>query len=136
MLRWMTGLALGCLALAGSPAVAQERSAAAGPEIWRLDCGNIHVSDLNEFSDAFLYTGQTKDLVGSCYLIRHGDRYLLWDTGLAGDTVGRTVEDPPYRMTLSARIVTQLERIGVRPERIEPLAGLARLFELIRTRPR
>ncbi len=104
--------------LIGMAAPAQAQTAAAGPEIWRLDCGEIHVSDLNVFSDSYLYVGQQKTLTSSCYLIRHGDRYLLWDTGLSGEMMGQTVENGPFRMTLRERIVPQLARIGVRPEQI------------------
>ena len=86
--------------------------------LWRLDCGDVHVSDLDVFSDAYLYAGQQKDLTDSCYLIRHGDRYLLWDTGLPGALVGTSREQGPFRMTLRASVRDQLARINVRPEQI------------------
>lgn len=91
-----------------------------GPELalWRLDCGEIHVSDLDIFSDAWLYEGQEKTLTDSCYLIRHGDRYLLWDTGLPGELAGSSAESGPFRMSLRERIRDQLARIGVRPEQV------------------
>src|SRR3569833_2738128 len=50
--------------------------------LWRLDCGKITAFDLDEFSDTHAYVGQHKDLAASCYLIRHGDTWMLWDTGL------------------------------------------------------
>jgi N-acyl homoserine lactone hydrolase len=86
--------------------------------LWRLDCGDIRVSNLDVFSDAFLYVGQQKDLTDSCYLIRHGDRYLLWDTGLPAALVGTSREQGPFRMTLRASLRDQLSRINVRPEQI------------------
>lgn len=118
MRKLVLGMAMACAMGMAAPAVAQPRASAAGPEIWRLDCGEIRVTDLNAFSDAFLYTGRQKDLVASCYLIRHGERYLLWDTGLSPDMLGTTVESGPFRMTLRERIGPQLQRIGVRPEQI------------------
>lgn len=118
MLKRMLGLAIGFAALAGAPAAAQTAPAAAGPEIWRLDCGEIQVTNLNVFSDAYLYEGQQKRLVASCYLIRRGDRYLLWDTGLSGAMEGQTREEGPFRMTLRERILPQLARLNVRPEQI------------------
>ncbi|MDQ8757720.1 N-acyl homoserine lactonase family protein [Sphingosinicella sp. LHD-64] len=117
MLKRIFGAALGSLALALTPAAAQDTSAA-GPEIWRLDCGEILVTNLNVFSDSYLYEGRQKRLVDSCYLIRHGDRYLLWDTGLAPRMLGQTVEQGVFRMTLRERIGPQLARINVRPEQI------------------
>lgn len=115
MLKHVLGFALGCLGLAGGAAAQPQ---AAGPEIWRLDCGAVHVSDLNVFSDAYLYVGQTKDLTASCYLIRHGDRYLLWDTGLSGELKGRSQDAGVFRFSLTQRIGPQLARINVRPEQI------------------
>lgn len=118
MLRRVLGLAIGLAALAGTPAAAQTAPAGAAPEIWRLDCGEIQVTNLNVFSDAYLYEGQQKRLVASCYLIKHGDRYLLWDTGLSATYLGQTREEGPFRMSLRERILPQLARINVRPEQI------------------
>ena len=42
----------------------------------------IQVDDLNDVSDTYAYTGHSKRLTVSCYLIKHGDDYVLWDTGL------------------------------------------------------
>jgi glyoxylase-like metal-dependent hydrolase (beta-lactamase superfamily II) len=117
--RLLGVLAALALAATGSAAAAQTPpSAAAGPELWRLDCGEIQVTNLNVFSDAYLYEGQQKRLVASCYLIKHGDRYLLWDTGLSGDLIGQPREQGPFRQSLRERIVPQLARINVRPEQI------------------
>lgn len=117
--RLLGVLAALALAATGSAAAAQASPpTAAGPELWRLDCGEIQVTNLNVFSDAYLYEGQQKRLVASCYLIKHGDRYLLWDTGLSGDLIGQPREQGPFRQSLRERIVPQLGRINVRPEQI------------------
>ncbi len=118
MRKFVLGLAAACAMGVAAPAAAQTGPASAGPEIWRLDCGEIHVTDLNAFSDAFLYTGQQKTLTSSCYLVRHGARYLLWDTGLPGAMMGQSVEIGPFRPSLRQRIAPQLERINVRPEQV------------------
>jgi glyoxylase-like metal-dependent hydrolase (beta-lactamase superfamily II) len=82
--------------------------------MWRLDCGSIQVSDLNVFSDTFAYVGKSKTLTNSCYLIRNGDRLLLWDTGLpAGDAALGTMS-----VSVERRIVDQLAEIGVRPAQV------------------
>ena len=115
-------LVLGGAALAGAaPGQAQSPAAAAArPEIslWRLDCGEIGVADLDSFSDTYAYVGQSRTLTASCYLIRSGDRYLLWDTGLPGALAGQApAEDGGYRMALRERVRDQLARIGVQPGR-------------------
>jgi N-acyl homoserine lactone hydrolase len=115
MLKRLLGLALGCL-VAVAPATAQP--ARPGVEMWRLDCGEIGVTDLNVFSDTHAYVGRQMTLTDSCYLIRNGDRYLLWDAGLTGDLIGNNRQDGVFRLSLRERIVTQLARIGVQPGQI------------------
>lgn len=97
-----------------------QRAAAATPvQMWRLDCGEIRVTNLDLFSDTFLYAGREKTLTDSCYLIRNGDRYLLWDTGLPAELVGRAPGgEGPFRMSMRTTILDQLRRIGVRPEQV------------------
>jgi len=90
-----------------------EEDAAAGTtsaevELWRLDCGEIVDVPLDLMSDVFAYPGQKSTLTNSCYLIRHRDEYMLWDTGL------RPAELGAGHKTLAQ----QLAHIGVVPEKI------------------
>ena len=114
--RSLIAASLAAAALA-IPAAAQQ-PARPDLEMWRLDCGEIQVADLNSFSDSFQYEGRQKTLTDSCYLIRNGTRYLLWDTGLPGELVERSAEDGGYRLSLRSRIRDQLARINVRPEQV------------------
>ncbi|MBA2238827.1 MAG: N-acyl homoserine lactonase family protein [Lysobacter sp.] len=60
----------------GTPARAADVSLA------RLDCGNEpQPGSVASFSDTFAFPDLKLPLIYSCYLIRHGDRYMLWDTG-------------------------------------------------------
>ena len=84
--------------------------------ITRLDCGSIQVSDFDVFSDTYLYEGKPKALTASCYLIRHGDRTLLWDTGVAGSLAGKSAETEwVFTISLKERIVDQLAKLGLKP---------------------
>lgn len=114
--------------LAGAaPAHAQT----ADVELWRLDCGNLDVSDFGEFSDTHRYDGKPYKLVDSCYLIRHGSDYLLWDAGLSGDILGKKVVDGVFTLTLEKRIVPQLAQIGVTPEQVRFVGISHRHFDHI-----
>jgi N-acyl homoserine lactone hydrolase len=115
MLKKSIGLALAAFALAGFQA---PESPAAATEMWRLDCGTVQVGNLDMFSDAYLYVGQKKTLTDSCYLIRHGENYLLWDTGLPGELAGKTVSANGMVLTVGRTVVDQMRQIGVRPEQI------------------
>ena len=96
-------------------------AAPAAPQVslWRLDCGSLWEANLDDFSDTRAYVGQSRWLTASCYLIRHGDTYMLWDTGLSKQYLGRTlkqgnVEDEALR----ASIVEQLGKLGIQPQQI------------------
>ena len=101
------------LAAATSAAPAQAPAAAAALKMWRLDCGSIHVSDFDVFSDTYLYPGQPKQLTASCYLVQHGTQYLLWDTGVAGPA-----KEWVFTIALKERVTEQLKRIGVAPSAV------------------
>jgi N-acyl homoserine lactone hydrolase len=117
MRRRVLTMALGWLALTGM----QAPPATPAPQVslWRLDCGDFDFVDYNAFfSDTSEYPAGPKRLVGSCYLIRHGDQYMLWDTGVPGALVDRPDSNPVLTARLRSRIVDQLARIGVRPDQI------------------
>jgi len=105
---------LSAFALSAS-AAAQSTGTARDLEMWRLDCGNFEISDMAAFSDAHLYDGQARTLTVSCYLIRNGDQYLLWDAGLDKTLVGASVTQGGATLSMEQSIETQLERIGVSP---------------------
>jgi N-acyl homoserine lactone hydrolase len=74
------GLVVGMSALAGSPVPAQT---AAEVTLTRFDCGTPQAPvDVNaRFSDTYAYAGVKLQFVYSCYLVKHGDEYMMWDTG-------------------------------------------------------
>lgn len=87
-------------------------SAAGDLELWRIDCGRFPNTKIEVLSDTFAYAGKSKDLVSSCYLIRHGQDYMLWDTGFTAS--GAEL----LKATSGETLKSQLSRIGVEPERI------------------
>lgn len=106
------------IALASVLTVAQAANAAE-VKLWRLDCGSIQVKDLNAFSDTYDYTGTTRVLTDSCYLIKHDDAYLIWDTGLPAGMLNAPFDDnAPMSPTLKETLPAQLEKIGVKPDEI------------------
>lgn len=100
------------LAASAAPAAAQ---AAPDIELWRLECGSIELSDAGPFSDTYLYDGEQRTLTDSCYLIRNGSRYLLWDTGFPAALKGNSVTQWVFTTGLAATIPEQLAQIGVKP---------------------
>jgi N-acyl homoserine lactone hydrolase len=70
------------LVLSSSAVFAQ---AAPDVTLTRLDCGTPQApTDVNaRFSDTYAYPGVKLQFVYSCYLVKHGDDYMVWDTGQA-----------------------------------------------------
>lgn len=131
-------LLISCVAVLSAFASMADASSPARVKLWRLDCGEIQVDDLNEFSDTFAYTSQSKRLIVSCYLIQHGTSYMLWDTGLSQEDLGRPLQGPNATGdTLAKLLPDQLNQIGVDPKQIEVIGishyhydhmGQAKLF--------
>ena len=92
MKRVLTNFAFGLCAIlfAHTPARAQTPPIV---ELTRLSCGtNAAPTDVGlRFSDTYAFNGLKVQLTFSCYLIRHGDDYLIWD---AGNPVGTTPTAP------------------------------------------
>ena len=67
--------------------ICQPAFAQPAPEVTltRFECGTgLAPTDVGiRFSDTFAYNGLKVQIVYSCYLIKHGDDYLLWDAGHA-----------------------------------------------------
>ena len=105
------------VSLAASAQAQPAKAPRAAPiSLARLDCGSIKVSDFDVFSDSYLYVGKPKQLTASCYLIRHGDQYLLWDTGVDGALKGKPAQtDWVFTISLKERVVDQLARLKLKP---------------------
>ena len=97
-------------ALVAAPVLAQP---AAEVTLTRLaDCGTPQApTEVNQrFSDTYSYGGLKIQFVFSCYLIKHGDSYMMWDTG-------HSMTAPNVAPKVS--VVDQLAQLGVKPEQIQ-----------------
>src|SRR5664279_2950440 len=98
-------------ALCSLPTSAQT-PAPAEISLTRLDCGTPQApTTVNErFSDTFSYGDKKIQFVFSCYVIKHGDDYMLWDTG-------HSMSAPNVAPKVS--IVDQLAQLNIKPEQIK-----------------
>src|SRR5262249_44242732 len=94
--------------------------------LYILNCGEGVAGDISRWSPG-VNVGKSMDFVDSCYLIKHGQDWLLWDTG--GPTAtpampgGQRPADP--RMTHWRRpktLAAQLDQLGVKPSDIKYVA--------------
>jgi len=83
--------------------------------LYALDGGRILAtgSDAAELSDDGAYAGRTLEMPVPCFLIRHPDGDLMWDTGMS-----RTRTDLGEWATVGASLVEQLATLGLAPRDI------------------
>jgi N-acyl homoserine lactone hydrolase len=106
--------ALACLgSLAALPASAQTPAPTPEVSLARVaDCGTPQLNLVARFNDTWAFNTERILFTYSCYLIKRGDEYMLWDTGHA-----MTAGAPAPKTTL----VEQLAQINVKPENIKYL---------------
>ena len=111
MLRGLSLFVVGACAyvLVGLPALAQSP---AEVTLARIDCGTgATPTDVGQrFTDTFAYKDLKLTFTFSCYLIKHGDEYMVWDTGFAPGTNPNAPK---------VGIVDRLKDLKVTPEQVK-----------------
>ena len=95
--------------LVGLPVLAQSP---AEVTLTRIDCGTgATPTDVGQrFSDTFAYKDLKLTFTYSCYLIKHGAEYMVWDTGFAPGTNPNAPK---------VGIVDRLKEVTVAPEQVK-----------------
>jgi N-acyl homoserine lactone hydrolase len=102
---------LACLSVGAASASAQS-----APELslTRFDCGKTTtVADVSRFSDVAAFKGLSIQLTFSCYLVKHGNDYLVWDTGNPPASGSAAAPTAP-----SSSLVDQLAQLHLTPQQI------------------
>ena len=103
------------------PSLAQ--SAAAQGTIERLyviECGARTAPDVSPWRPG-VNVGKPVDFVDTCYLIKHGNDWLVWDTGLPDAIFAAPSSDPgAWRRTKT--LAGELDKIGIKPAVVKYLA--------------
>jgi glyoxylase-like metal-dependent hydrolase (beta-lactamase superfamily II) len=110
-------LAALCCALAGTPVAAQTLD-----RLYILDCGHAHAPDQSRWSPG-VNVGVPIDVSDNCYLLRHGNDWMLWDTGVAdaiADLPGGATGPIPWQRP--KKLAAQLQALGVAPADIRYVA--------------
>jgi N-acyl homoserine lactone hydrolase len=109
MKRTLSIIAAGACTLAAFMASAQ---AATEMSLTRFECGTPQApTAVNQrFSDTYAYGDLKLQFVFSCYLVKHGDDYLLWDTG-------HSMTAPNVAPKVS--LVDLLAKLNLKPEQIK-----------------
>lgn len=125
MPRIKLALAVAALALTTQAAVAQPEKSGI-EKLYVLNCGEGTAGDISRWTPG-LNEGKTMDFVDSCYLIKHGKGWFLWDTGITDAVAampnGLAPADPKaVTWRRPKTLAAQLEQLGVKPGDIKAMA--------------
>jgi N-acyl homoserine lactone hydrolase len=106
-----------------APAPAPVAATAPSVKLHALDCGTLDFSDVDLFADDGSMKGVARTFVDPCYLVRHPQGDLVWDTGvpekIAEMPDGLKPEGFPVHVTVRKKLSAQLAELGLAPADIE-----------------
>ena len=114
---------LSALIIAALGALATGSAQAAGLErLYILNCGEGMAGDISRWSPG-VNVGQSMPFVDNCYLLKHAQGWMLWDTGVADAIAampdGQKPADPKATHWYRPKtLASQLEELGVQPSDI------------------
>jgi len=120
--RWL--IAAMCASTLGASAA--ERADGKVNHLYVLDCGHSTTHDLSANWTPGANQGVAYAFADHCYLIRHGDRVFLWDTGIAD-----AIADKPEGVSaaggllvlkVTRTLASQLGALGVSPDAVTDIA--------------
>ncbi|MBR0964359.1 N-acyl homoserine lactonase family protein [Bradyrhizobium diazoefficiens] len=125
MSRIKFALAAAAFALSGPAAVAQTEKTGA-EKLYVLNCGEGTAGDISRWTPG-LNEGKTMDFVDTCYLIKHGKDWFLWDTGIADAVAampnGLVPADPKaVTWRRPKTLAAQLDQLGLKPDDVKAMA--------------
>lgn len=114
----ITALATATL-LPAAPVAAQGTA----ERLYVIDCGHGDTMDLSRWSPG-INIKKKQSFVTNCYLIKHAQGYLMWETGV-GDAVAKMPEGRPGAINwrLKRTLASQLEELGLKPADIKFVAA-------------
>jgi glyoxylase-like metal-dependent hydrolase (beta-lactamase superfamily II) len=92
--------------------------------LYVIDCGTSVGPDKSRWTPG-VDVGKPLDMVGNCYLIRHAQGYMVWDTGVSDDVAsmpnGRPGTDGSPHWRRSKTLAGEIEKLGLKPADIKYL---------------
>ena len=122
MYRICAMLLLGAVWAGGADTVA----AATVDRMYVLECGESMTKDVSANWSPGVDVGVAREFSDNCYLIQHGDRLLLWDSGMsdaiAAKPEGVTAANGLLTLWVRKPLASQLQQLGIAPGDITDIA--------------
>jgi N-acyl homoserine lactone hydrolase len=119
----LAATASAALLLSSAVSAASDRTV---DRLWILDCGHSSTKDLSANWTPGAHQGVAYDFADHCYLIRHGERLFLWDTGMsdaiASKPEGVSAGGGLLVLKVVRPLAAQLAALHVSPDDITDLA--------------
>jgi N-acyl homoserine lactone hydrolase len=116
---------VGAIALAGV-AYAADGTKGSVDRMYVLECGESMTKDVSANWSPGVDVGVAREFSDNCYLIQHGDRLLLWDSGMsdaiAAKPEGVTAASGLLTMWVHRTLASQLQALGIAPGDITDIA--------------
>ena len=115
--RWAAlGFALGLATLfaAALPGAGRAQPAI---RLYAMDCGHAAFTDAGPLADNGAFKGVARELIVPCFLIRHPNGDLIWDTGVAEALAGlpNGINLAGNHITMPHSLTAQLAQLGLKP---------------------
>ena len=108
-------------ALLALPLLAQSAAAQGKAErLYVIECGARTAPDVSPWTPG-VNVGKPIDFVDTCYVIKHGSDWMVWDTGLP-DAIFSTPLTDPNAWRRSNTLAGELDKIGIKPSDVKYLA--------------
>src|ERR1043166_4934917 len=114
--KFKLALAIAALVLSAQAAFAQKPGV---EKLYIMNCGEGVAGDIGRWSPG-VNEGKSMDFVDTCYLIKHAQGWLIWDTGVTDAVAampnGLAPADPRATHWRKPKtLVSELEQGGVKP---------------------
>src|SRR5580698_1198828 len=90
-------------------------------KLYILNCGEGVAGDISRWSPG-VNEGKSMDFVDNCYLIKHAQGWMLWDTGIPDAVTATPGGLSPVLWHRPKTLAAQLDEIGVKPSDIKTIA--------------
>ena len=88
--------------------------------LYVIECGARTAPDVSPWTPG-VNVGKPIDFVDTCYVIKHGNDWMVWDTGLP-DAIFSNPSTDPNAWRRSNTLAGELDKIGIKPSDVKYLA--------------
>jgi N-acyl homoserine lactone hydrolase len=112
--------------MAAGIAQAADGNKATVDRMYVLECGDSKTEDVSANWSPGINVGVAREFSDNCYLIRHGDRLFLWDSGMsdaiAAKPEGVVAANGMLTLWVRKTLASQLQALGIAPTDVTDVA--------------